>query len=62
MEIRAGDRFTAEGYEWEVLTHPVGLHGGKTLLARVVRPGVPETEREMTWQAYERVVIRRARS
>jgi hypothetical protein len=36
------------------------MHGAKTLRARVARPGVPETEREVTWQAHERVVIRRS--
>ena len=35
------------------------MHGGKTLRARVVRPRVLETEREETWQARERIVIRR---
>jgi hypothetical protein len=59
LEIRVGDRFTAEGFEWEVLTHPTAMHGAKSLRARVVRPGVPETEREVTWLAHERVTIRR---
>ena len=59
MEVQVGDRFTAEGVEWEVLTHPTAMHGAKTLRARVVRPGVPETEREVIWQAHERVIIRR---
>jgi hypothetical protein len=58
MALQIGDRFSDEGFEWEVLTHPTAMHGAKTLKARVVRPGVPETEREMTWQAHERVVIR----
>jgi hypothetical protein len=35
------------------------MHGAKTLRARVVRPGLPETEREVTWQAHERIAIRR---
>jgi hypothetical protein len=59
MDIQVGDRFAAEGYEWEVLTHPAAMHGAKTLKARVARPGVPETEREVTWPAHERVLIRR---
>jgi hypothetical protein len=59
MDLQVGDRFTAEGFEWEVLTHPTAVHGAKRLRARVVRPGVPETEREVTWQAHERVAIRR---
>ena len=59
MDLQVGDRFTAEGFEWEVLTHPTAMHGAKTLRARIVRPGVPETEREVTWLAHERVAIRR---
>jgi hypothetical protein len=59
MDLQVGDRFTAEGFEWEVLTHPTAMHGAKTLRARVVRPGVPETEREVTWPAHKRVTIRR---
>jgi hypothetical protein len=59
MEIHVGDRFAAQGFEWEVLTHPAALHGAKSLRARIRRPGPPETEREMTWSAHERVEIRR---
>ena len=59
MDLQIGDRFTAEGFEWEVLTHPTAMHGAKRLRARIVRPGVPETEREVTWPAHERVTIRR---
>ena len=59
MNIQAGDRFTDAGFEWEVLTHPTAMHGAKALRARIARPGLPETEREVTWQAHERVVIRR---
>jgi len=43
-----------------VLTHPTAIHGAKKLRGRVVRPGVPETEREVTWPAHERVTIRRS--
>jgi hypothetical protein len=61
MEIQVGDRFTAEGFEWEVLTHPTAMYGAKRLRARVVRPDVPESEREVTWPAHEHVAIRRGR-
>src|SRR4030095_5317156 len=60
MDLEGGDRFMAEGFEWEVLTHPTAMHGAKKLRARVVRPGVPETEREVTWPAHERVTVRRS--
>jgi hypothetical protein len=33
MEIRIGDRFTDHEFEWEVVTHPAALHGGKSLRA-----------------------------
>jgi hypothetical protein len=57
MEIQVGDRFTDHGFEWEVLTHPAVLRGGKSLRARIRRPGLPEIEREVTWAAHERVEI-----
>jgi hypothetical protein len=59
MEIQIGDRFTDHDFEWEVVTHPAALHGGKSLRARIRRPGLPETERDMTWPAHERVDVRR---
>ena len=59
MEIQIGDRFTDHDFEWEVVTHPAALHGGKSLRARIQRPGLPETERDMTWPAHERVDLRR---
>jgi hypothetical protein len=59
MEIQIGDRFTDEGFEWQVMTHPAALHGGKSLRARVQRASLPETERDMTWPAHVRVDIRR---
>jgi len=61
-DIQVGDRFTEQGFEWEVLTHPTAIHGAKTLRARVVRPGLPESEREVTWQAHKHVAIRRAKT
>jgi hypothetical protein len=59
MEIQIGERFTDHDFEWEVVTHPGALHGGKSLRARIQRPGLPGTERDMTWPAHERVDIRR---
>jgi hypothetical protein len=59
MEVQVGDRFTDHGFEWEVMTHPAALHGAKSLRARVQRPGLPESEREVTWPAHERITVRR---
>ena len=44
--IQIGDRFTDHDFEWEVVTHPAALHGGKSLRAKIQRPGLPETERD----------------
>jgi hypothetical protein len=60
MEIQIGDRFTDQELEWEVVTHPAAFQGGKSLRARIRRPGLPETEREMTWPAHITMEIRRA--
>jgi len=59
MEIQIGDRFTEQGFEWEVLTHPSAMHGPKNFRARVVRPGLPESEREVKWPAHEHLATRR---
>jgi hypothetical protein len=61
MEIQVGDRFTDAQGEWEVVSHPATLHGGKSLRARVRRTELPATERDVTWLAHERVEIRRPR-
>jgi hypothetical protein len=34
MEIQTGDRFTDHTFEWEVLTHPADVYGGKSGRAR----------------------------
>jgi hypothetical protein len=60
MEVQVGDRFTEGGHEWELVTRPAVMHGAKNVRARVVRPGLPETERPVTWAAHERVTIRRS--
>src|SRR4029453_9492414 len=59
MRIQIGHRFTEGGYEWEVVTHPAAFQGGKSLRARIRRPGVPESETEMIWPAHVRVKVRR---
>jgi hypothetical protein len=61
MDLRVGDRFTEQGFEWEVVSRPEVLHGAKNIRARVLRPGLPESEREITWPAHVRVAIQRGR-
>ena len=58
-DIRVADRFTEQGFEWEVVSRPEVLHGAKTIRARVLRPGLPESEREITWPAHVHIAIRR---
>ena len=59
MEIQICDRFTEGQFEWEVVSHPAAFQGGKSLRARIRRPGVPESETEMIWPAHVRVQVRR---
>jgi len=51
MEIQIGDRFTDHDFEREVVTHSAALHRGKSLRARIQRPELPQTGRDMTWPA-----------
>jgi hypothetical protein len=62
MDLQIGDRFTDEDFEWEVVTRPEVLHGAKSVRARIQRPSLPESEREMTWPAHVRVEVRRNRN
>jgi hypothetical protein len=59
MELQVGDRFSDQAFEWEVVTRPEVLHGAKILRARIQRPGLPESEREITWPAHVRIEIQR---
>jgi hypothetical protein len=59
-QIQVGDQFTDESGEWEVVTHPAVLHGGKTVHARVHRPGDLTSARDVTWMAHERIVVARS--
>jgi hypothetical protein len=62
MELQVGDLFTDHDFEWEVVTGPEVLHGAKSLRARIQRPRLPESERDMTWPAHVRAEIRRGSS
>jgi hypothetical protein len=57
MEIRIGNRLMDQDLEWEVVSRPVLLHGGKSLRVRIRRPGLPESEREVIWPAHIEVEI-----
>jgi hypothetical protein len=42
-----------------VVNRPVSFRGGKGVRARVQVPGRPDTEREDTWEAHQRITMRR---
>ena len=59
IQIRVGDRLTDADGEWEVVSGPY-LQGGNTAQARVQRPGLATTKREVAWSAYKKLTVRRA--
>jgi hypothetical protein len=60
MQLQVGDRYSDETGEWEVVSRPVSFRGGKSVRARVQVPRRPDTEREATWEAHQRITVRRA--
>jgi hypothetical protein len=60
MQLQIGDRYNDETGEWEVVSRPISFRGGKSVRARVQVPGRPDTEREDTWEAHQRIAVRRA--
>jgi hypothetical protein len=61
IEIQVGDRFNDQDFEWEVLTHPASLHGGKKSAGEDLAAGSPRERSENHAAAHERVTIRRTR-
>jgi hypothetical protein len=59
MALDVGDRFTDPG-EWEVITRPHTLAGGKTVHAQVRKVGEPATVERRRWGAHEHLAVRRA--
>ena len=60
MELRIADRFTDATGEWEVIGRPYLSAGGKLASAHVRKIGRPESTDLRTWNAHERIVVRRA--
>jgi hypothetical protein len=58
MQLQVGDRYTDEAGECEVVSRPVSFRGGKPVRARVQVRGRPDTEREETWDAHQRITVR----
>lgn len=60
MELRIADRFTDATGEWEVISRPYLSAGGKLASAHVRKIGRPESTDLRTWNAHERIAVRRA--
>jgi hypothetical protein len=60
MELRVGDRFTDETGEWEIVSQPYTISGGKVVYARVKQVGELAVTEERSWGAHEKVAVRRA--
>jgi hypothetical protein len=59
MQLQVGDRYSDETGEWEVISRPMSFRGGKGVRARVQVPNRSDTEREDTWEAHQRITVRR---
>ena len=59
MEIQIGDRITDETGEWEIIGRPFSTAAGKTVHARVRKVSDPQLTDLRTWEAHERVSVRR---
>src|SRR6058998_2384912 len=60
MELQLGDRLSDETDEWEVVGRPYMTGGGKNAPARLQRVGDPAAHEVRSWNAYERITVRRA--
>jgi hypothetical protein len=59
MELQRGDRITDETGEWEIISRPFVSAGGKFVSAHVRKINHPEAAALRTWEAHERVSVRR---
>jgi hypothetical protein len=60
MELRVGDRFTDDTGEWEVIRPLFTTAAGKNAHASVRKIGQPRLTELLTWNAHERVSVKRA--
>ena len=58
--LQPHDRFANEDGIWEVVNRPWSTRGGALVHVTVQKPGKPNTRRDKTWGAHERLAIRRA--
>jgi hypothetical protein len=60
MELRVGDRLADETGEYEVIGRPYTIGGGKNARVRVQRVGEPAVTDLRTWNAHEKISVKRA--
>jgi hypothetical protein len=59
MDLQVGDRLTAVTGEWEVIGRPFSTAAGKTVHARVRKASDPPMTELLTWEAHERISVKR---
>jgi len=59
MKLKVGDRLTDVAGVWEVSGRPYTTAGGKSAHVRVQRIGQPDFTKLCTWDAHERISIKR---
>jgi len=59
MDIRPGDVLSDPRTEWEVLAPPFSTGTGRFVHARVQKVGQPDWTELRTWEAHERLRVRR---
>jgi hypothetical protein len=59
MELQRGDRIADETGEWEIISRPYVSAGGELVSARVRKIDQPEAADLRTWEAHERLRVRR---
>ena len=62
MEMRLGDVLVDAPSEWQVISQPFCTGAGRTVHARVRKVGQRERTDLLTWDAHERVSVRRVLS
>src|SRR5262245_27484246 len=61
-ELQVGDRLTDESGEWQVIGRPYTTGAGKTAHVRVQRVDQPDATAMHSWNANERIEVRRGPS
>jgi hypothetical protein len=59
IDLQVGDRLTAVTGEWDVIGPPFTTAAGKTVHARVRKVTDPPLTELLTWEADERISVRR---